>query len=144
MQPQVPSVAHEFQHICPSASQASPPPPQLLIPAAPQAHRACSHLTAQQLLFPLPCVLFYIPGGFLPSSPSFCSDVIPSEKPASIPSNPYLFTQLYFSSEYLSLPHIMGSLSLFIYSLSVSLTGVRFTFTAVSPPPPAKNTHGTG
>ena len=45
------------------------------------------------------------------------------------------------SSEYLSLPHIMGSLSLFIYSSSVSLTGVSFTFTAVSPPPPPCREH---
>lgn len=57
-----------------------------------------------------------------------------------MPSDPCPFTQLYFSSEYLAPPRIMGSLSLFIYSWSVSLTGLLHIHCSI---PAAEHTHST-
>lgn len=113
MQSQAPSVAHMF---CPHLT---PPPPILsacrppvlklpkLVPTS-QPSACCSH-----------CSAFTRVGSFPPPS-RFPLSCHPSEKPSSVPVNPYPFTQLYFSSKRRSLPLIVRPPSLFLYMLSIS------------------------
>lgn len=73
--------------------------------------------------------------------PSFCRDVLPSEKPSPIPIDPFPFTRLYLSPKHLSVPHTVGFFSVFVPSSSVFLTGVCSVVTAACHPRPLPRMH---
>lgn len=135
---QVPTVAQGFPHSLPGTlpDLASHHPPSLIHSALRPPHRPHSSGPAEPVLAsaqrqPFPC-MESPPTPWAPLSSLQASlRCHPSEKPSSSPSSLSMH-RLYFSSEHLSLPHILGSLS--VHLPTVGLPDWRAAPCSLLPP----------